>query len=231
MDNKETDNQEMQQKTKRAIAIINILRTATKGMTQPMSELIAQQYNNDPFLILISCLLSLRARDAMTYPVCLALFKKIRTPQQFVDIPLQELETAIHAIGFYKKKAITLKEVSKEILTRFHGKVPMIQAELRSIKGIGPKTTNLVLGIAFGVPALCVDIHVHRISNRLGLIDTKTPEQTEAALKLILPAEYWIEYNKLLVMWGQNICVPISPFCSRCPLFDLCIRKGVKKMR
>ncbi len=218
-------------KTQRALAIIEILRTATQGMMQPMSELIAKEYNNDPFLILISCLLSLRARDVMTYPVCKLLFKKARTPQQFVDFPLEDLEHEIHSIGFYKKKAQTLKEVSRQLIEQFNGEVPHTKEQLMFIKGVGPKTANLVLGVAFGIPALCVDIHVHRISNRLGLVETKTPEETEKELMKILPPEFWIEYNKLLVMWGQNICVPVAPFCSRCPVFDLCIRKGVKKMR
>lgn len=217
--------------TEQALAVIAILRSATRGMTPPMSELIAKEYNNDPFLILISCLLSLRARDVMTYKVSLALFKKARTPQQFLDISQADLEKEIRAIGFYKKKAAVLKEVSKEILHRFGGHVPQTYDALRSIKGIGDKTANLVLGVAFHIPAICVDIHVHRISNRLGLVVTKTPQQTEKALKKILPPEYWIEFNALLVMWGQNICVPLSPWCSRCPIFDLCKREGVKKMR
>ncbi len=218
-------------KTEKAVTIIEILRTATQGMVQPMSELIAKEYNNDPFLILISCLLSLRARDTMTYPVCQSLFKKVRTPQQFIDVPLEELEREIFSIGFYKKKSRLLKEVSHEIITRFHCMVPSTSKELRSIKGVGLKTANLVLGVAFGIPALCVDIHVHRISNRLGLVCTKTPEETERELIEILPPRYWIEYNKLLVMLGQNICVPVSPFCSKCPVFDLCMRNGVKKTR
>jgi endonuclease-3 len=218
-------------KTEKALAIIHILRKATRGMALPMSEDLAQKFGHDPFVILISCLLSLRSRDVMTYKVSMSLFKKVITPQELLEIPLSELEEEIRPIGFYKRKAQILKEVSHELLTRFGGNVPCTYKDLRSIKGVGPKTANLVLGVAFKIPAICVDIHVHRISNRLGLVKTKRPEDTEKELKEILPEEYWIEWNKLLVMWGQNICVPVSPFCSQCAIFDLCERNGVKKMR
>jgi endonuclease-3 len=146
-------------------------------------------------------------------------------------MPIDQLERSIYALGFYRRKAASLRYVSQELITRFHGKVPSSPEELLSIKGIGRKTANLVLGEAFGIPALCVDTHVHKISNRLGLVSTKTPDQTEWALKKILPQQYWIEYNRLLVVWGQNICVPLSPFCSKCPVFDLCHRVGVIKSR
>lgn len=218
-------------KTEKALAIIAILRKTTQGMKLPMSEDLAQKFGHNPFIILISCLLSLRSRDVMTYKVCMSLFKKAITPEQLIEMPLPELEKEIRPIGFYKRKARILKDVSQELLSRFNGQVPATYQELRSIKGIGPKTANLVLGIAFNIPAICVDIHVHRISNRLGLVHTKRPEDTEKDLKKILPQEYWIEWNKLLVMWGQNICVPIAPFCSECTIFDLCERNGVKRMR
>ena len=219
----------LREKKERALYIIKALRKATKNMPRPMSERISKEYDNDPFLILISCLLSLRARDVMTYPVCVALFKVAKTPEDFVHMPRADLEKMIHSIGFYKNKARTLQHVSQELIQRFKGQVPSTYQELVSIKGIGPKTANLVLGIAFKIPAICVDVHVHRISNRLGLVHTKTPEQTEAALKKISPQRYWIEYNKLLVMWGQNMCVPGAPFCSRCPIYDLCKRVAGKK--
>ena len=218
-------------KTEKALAIIATLRKATRGMTLPMSEDLAQKFGHNPFVILISCLLSLRSRDVMTHKVSMSLFKKAMTPKELIEMPLPELEEEIRPIGFYKRKARILKEVSQELLSRFNGQVPSTYEELRSIKGIGPKTANLVLGVAFRIPAICVDVHVHRISNRLGLVKTKRPEDTERELKKILPQEYWIEWNALLVMWGQNICVPITPFCSECPIFDLCERNGVKKMR
>lgn len=173
-------------------------------MTEPLAFQINDVFGHDPFLMLISCLLSLRTRDVITKPVCMQLFKKVRTPEQLLKMPLAELEKIIYSTGFYHQKARTLKQVSKELIERFHGKVPHTEAELRSIKGIGQKTANLVLGLAFGIPAICVDTHVHRISNLLGLVHTKTPEQTEKALKKILPKKYWIDYNNWCVKLGQN---------------------------
>lgn len=191
----------------RALKIIKILRKATETTLHPMSQVIGEDYFHDPFLILISCLLSLRARDVVTYPICVKLFKKAKTPEQFLKMPLKELETIIHPIGFYRKKAQTIKFVSKEILERFHGKVPSAKEDLLSIKGVGQKTANLVLGVAFNIPAICVDTHVHKLSNRLGIVTTKTPDQTERELEKVLPKKYWIEYNKLLVRCGQNMKV------------------------
>lgn len=199
----------------RALEVIKILRKATQTLPHPMSQLISEQYNNDPFLILISCLLSLRARDVVTYPICIELFKKARKPQQFLKMPTEELEKIIYPIGFYRNKARTIKSVSKEIIERFGGKIPSNEKDLLSIKGIGRKTANLVLGIAFNIPAICVDTHVHKLSNALGIVQTKTPEQTEIALQEILPKKYWVEYNTLLVVCGQNmrVCKPyLGPF-------------------
>lgn len=211
----------------RALKLIKILRKATKSMPQqPMSQLISEQYNNDPFLILISCLLSLRARDVVTYPICVQLFKKARTPEQFIKMPLEELEKTIHSIGFFRNKARTIKSVSKELLDRFDGKVPSNEYDLLSIKGIGRKTANLVLGVAFGQPAICVDTHVHKLSNKLGIVTTKTPEQTEFALQEVLPKKYWTEYNKLLVMCGQNMQVCKSFLTG---YLDNLPKKGQKK--
>lgn len=215
----------------RALAIIRVLREATKGMTPPMSVLIKERYGTDPFLILISCLLSLRARDAQTYEVVQRLFERAKTPHELVAVPTTELEEIIRPIGFFKKKAALIKDVASELINQFGGQVPASREVLLSIHGVGPKTAGLVLGEGFGIPALCVDVHVHRISNRLGIVRTKTPEQTEQALADLLPQEYWIEVNKLLVMWGQNICTPVSPRCSRCVLFPLCERRGVTTSR
>lgn len=215
----------------RALEIIDLLRQATAGMPEPASAQIIADYGKDPFLILVSCLLSLRAKDTMSVPVSRELFKRVRTPQQLVDMPRVELERIIHPIGFYRNKARTLQDVAKTLIDNFGGCVPHTEEELLSIKGIGRKTANLVLGEAFAIPAICVDIHVHRISNRLGLVKTTTPEETEEWLKYVLPREYWIEINRLLVMWGQNICLPTVPRCSQCALEGLCPKFGVKKSR
>ncbi len=218
-------------KKERAIRIITILASATQGMEQPASTQIVNQYGQDPYLVLISCLLSLRTKDTVSFPASQRLFERAKTPAQMLKLPVATIEKLIYPTGFYRRKARLLHEVSKDLLARFDGKVPATEAELLSIKGVGRKTANLVLGVAFNIPAICVDTHVHRVSNRLGLVKTKTTDQTEIELKKILPPQYWIQFNHLLVMWGQNICVPISPFCSKCAIADLCPRVGVTRRR
>ncbi len=213
--------------TERAIRIIEILRKAIQGMEDPASLSIIKQYGRDPYLVLISCLLSLRTKDSVSFPASQRLFEHAKTPQEMLKLSTSQIEKLIHPTGFYRRKAHLLHAVSKDLLERFKGKVPSNLEDLLSIKGVGRKTANLVLGVAFEIPAICVDTHVHRISNRLGLVKTKTTNETEQELKKILPEKYWIEYNHLLVVWGQNICVPISPFCSKCAIADLCPRIGV----
>lgn len=215
----------------RASIIISILKDATRTMVKPASTQIIEQFGKDPFLILISCLLSLRTKDTVSLPASQRLFIVARTPQAILDLPIKTLETIIYPVAFYHKRAENLHAVSRDIRDRFNGTVPNNEAELLTINGVGRKTANLVLAEAFDMPAICVDTHVHRIANRLGLVKTKTPEQTEAALKLVVPQEQWRECNRLLVMWGQNICVPISPKCSLCPLAPLCPRIGVSTSR
>ena len=215
----------------RCTTIIRKLREATKGYTPTLSEIIIAEYGKDPFLILISCLLSLRARDLVTIHVSRDLFACATTPREILSLPLPELEKIIFRIGFYKQKARGLHAACRFLLTHFNGNVPRTEEELLRIPGVGRKTANLVLGLAYDIPAICVDIHVHRISNRLGLVTTKTPEETEEALKKIIPKENWIEWNKLLVLWGQNVCTPLSPFCSKCVIYDECKRVGVTRSR
>lgn len=217
--------------TKRAIAAIKILRKATKGMVDPAANQLIDIYGRKPYLILISCLLSLRAKDFTTVLVSQELFKYVRTPQQMLKIPTKKLEKLIFSIGFYKKKARLLHSVSQDLIKRFGGKVPKTKKELLSIDGIGQKTANLVLAEAYGIPGICVDTHVHRVSNRLGLVKTKTADQTEKALEKIIPKKYWIELNPLFVMWGQQVCTPISPKCSTCAISKLCPKIGVTKHR
>ncbi len=217
--------------TERAIKIIKVLRIATKGMVEPAATTIVKLYGRDPYLVLISCILSLRTKDTVSLPASKRLFAVAKTPQAMLEVPVKEIEKLIYPCGFYRQKSQQILFISHALLEHFDGKVPSNEAELLTLKGVGRKTANLVLGTGFGIPAICVDTHVHRISNRLGLIKTKTPEETERALQKILPKKYWVEYNTLLVVWGQNICVPISPFCSKCPIFDLCERVGVKRSR
>jgi endonuclease III len=215
----------------RAVRIITILQNATKNMVKPASVAIVNQFGRDPFLVLIGCLLSLRTRDTVSLPASLRLFQLATTPEALLKIPPPTISLIIYPVGFYRRKAQIIHDVCTTLIARFDGKVPHTLKELRSIKGIGPKTANLVLGDGFGIPAICVDTHVHRISNRLGLVHSTTPKETEHQLKELLPAQYWIEFNHLLVMWGQNTCMPISPFCSTCAIAPLCPRIGVKQHR
>jgi endonuclease-3 len=215
----------------RAQEIIALLRKATRGMVEPASLTILKEYGRDPYLILISCLLSLRTKDTVSLPASQRLFNQAKTPSQMLSLSIATIEQLIYPTGFYRKKAEQLHDVSQELITRFNGKVPSTREELLSIKGIGRKTANLVLSVGFGIPAICVDVHVHRIANRLGIIQTETPEETEFALEALLPEEYWHDINTLFVMWGQNICVPVSPKCSECAVFTLCKRVGVTQRR
>jgi endonuclease-3 len=212
--------------------IIKILEKETAAFMPPLIDCIVEEFGSDPYLILIGCLLSLRARDATTIHVCRELFACVKTPEELLSLlSVPELERIIFKTGFYRNKAQVLREVSATLLERFEGRVPATFDELISIRGIGPKTANLVLGMAFGIPGICVDTHVHRISNRLGVIATKTVGQTELELKRVLPKNRWIIWNKLLVMWGQNVCIPRSPKCSRCAVKGLCKRIGVMTSR
>lgn len=211
--------------------IIAILQKSTKDMVPPASTSINQEFGQNPFLILVSCILSLRTRDAVSLAASKRLFAHAKTPEQLAKMSPTVVEKIIYPVGFYRQKAQRLVNISAEIITTFHGTVPHTLEELMSFKGVGLKTATLVLAEGFNIPALCVDTHVHKISNRLGLVATKTPEQTEAELKKIIPQKYWIEINRLFVMWGQNVCVPVSPFCSKCPLASMCPKVGVTRSR
>lgn len=216
---------------RRILKSLELLKEATKELPPPLTTLLIKDYGRDPFIIFISCLLSLRAKDVVTYPVSRKLFKRASTPLELLEVPVQELEKLFYSLGFYRKKARLVKEVSKELIERFDGQVPSTLKELLSIKGVGRKTANLVLGEAFLIPALCVDTHVHRVANRLGWVTTTNPLKTEYELKRLVPKDYWISLNRYLVTWGQNICVPISPKCSQCILTTLCPKIGVTQKR
>jgi len=187
--------------------------------------------SNVAFKILISCLLSLRTQDKNTEKASNKLFAVATTPETILALSDAELENLIFSSGHYKKKARTLKHVSKVLLEEFNGHVPPTREELMSIKGIGPKTANIVLAFAFGKVVLPIDTHCHRIPNRLSWVKTKTPEKTEEELIKILPKEYWKEFNAIFVQFGQTICKPISPLCSKCPIKDYCPKIGVERSR
>jgi endonuclease-3 len=215
----------------RALTIIGILQTATKDMVKPAATSIIQNYGRDPFLVLVSCILSLRTRDPVSLAASHRLFAHAKTPQELINLSPKTIANLIYPVGFYNQKTKQLLALSAILVEKYHGIVPHTEKELMDLPGVGPKTTALVLSEGFEIPAICVDTHVHRISNRLGLVTTKTVEETEAALKKLLPKKYWSEYNTLMVMWGQNICTPLSPKCSMCPLLPLCPQVGVIRRR
>ncbi|MBV8054597.1 MAG: endonuclease III [Deltaproteobacteria bacterium] len=186
---------------------------------------------HDPFLTLIGCLLSLRTRDQATAIAAPRLFARADTPSRILKLSQAEVEELIHPVGFYRTKARVIQQVCRDLLDRFGGIVPDRIDDLLTLKGVGRKTANLVVTEAFGKPGICVDTHVHRISNRWGLIKSATPEKSETALREVLPRRYWIEYNSILVAFGQTICQPVSPWCSRCLISEHCPRIGVVRSR
>ncbi len=190
---------------------------------QPKSDFVCLMDSfKDPYLVLIACILSLRTNDKTTYPATLRMLELAKTPQQMMNVDVDTLAEAIYPVGFYKNKAGQIIELSKLIVEKYNGKVPDSIDELCKFRGVGRKTANLVMTLGFGVPAICVDVHVHRIFNRLGYIKASNPEETEFALREKLPVEFWIPINTLLVTHGQNVCKPINPKCSQCPVFAYC---------
>jgi endonuclease-3 len=185
----------------------------------------------DPFRVLIACLLSLRTKDETTGPAAERLFALADTPAVMLRLSASRIERAIFPVGFYRTKARVILGVCRDLLEHFGSRVPDTIDELLTLKGVGRKTANLVVTVGFGKPGICVDIHVHRISNRLGYVRTRAPEETEVALRARLPRRYWIGYNDLLVSFGQNVCAPVSPKCSACPVRGLCPRVGVTRSR
>lgn len=200
------------------------------GDDAPALTLMASKEKN-PFLVLIACLLSLRTKDEVTDQAMGRLLERAKLPEEVAEIPVDDLEKIIYPVGFYRNKARILKEVSRTILESYCGRVPDTIDELLKIKGVGRKTANIVVTEGFQQPGIAVDTHVHRISNRLGAVETKSPNETEETLRQILPLKYWISYNSLLVTHGRRTCKPISPLCSRCPVCDYCGRRGVSKSR
>ncbi len=184
-----------------------------------------------PFRVLVSTLISLRTRDEVTFEASERLLAEASTPRELATLSRERIETLIYPAGFYRNKAKTLLSIASILEEAHDGCVPDTLDALLALPGVGRKTANLVLGIGFGIPAICVDTHVHRIPNRLGLIATKTPEESERALTAILPKRYWIPINEWLVGFGQRVCTPQSPWCSRCPLAGECRQVGVTRMR
>ena len=203
--------------------MINKIVQTLQEAKQPQSDFVKLMDSfKDPYKVLIACILSLRTNDKTTYPATLRMLELAQTPSQMAKISPEVLEKAIYPVGFYKNKAKQIIELSKIIENDYAGHVPDTIEELCKFKGVGRKTANLVMTLGFGVPAICVDVHVHRIFNRLGYIKTKTPEETEFALREKLPKKYWIPINTLMVTHGQNVCKPVKPKCEICPIKQFC---------
>ena len=211
-------------------AAIRILRREVPKWDTPVVTLMAETYQS-PFRVLISCILSLRTQDATTAKASHRLFAVADSPHAMVKLAAKKIEKLIYPVGFYKTKAKDIRAMCQTIIDKYQGQVPDEIDELLKFKGVGRKTANLVVTLGFNKPGICVDTHVHRISNRWGYIKTTTPEKTEAALREKLPKQYWIAYNNLLVNFGQHLCRPISPLCSQCPVKKYCRQIGVALRR
>ena len=201
----------------------NKIISGIKEMNLPQTEFVKMMEKfKDPFKVLICCILSLRTNDKTTYPCSLRMLELGTTPKDFLTIDVETLAKAIYPVGFYKNKAQQILDISKELVEKFNSKVPDSIEELVKFKGVGRKTANLVMAKGYCEPAICVDVHVHRISNRLGWVKTQTPDETEMELRKLIPKKYWLDLNTILVTFGQNLCKPQRPMCTECPIREYC---------
>lgn len=223
----------MNKENKQFDEIFRLLKKELRNFTTPvLSRSKWEEIVHTPYTTLISCLLSLRTKDEVTEQASIRLLKKYNTPQKMIELPIHKIQSLIYPVGFYKTKAKRIKEISKTLIDEHNGNVPESLNELLKLKGVGRKTANIVMVYGYNRKGfLPIDTHCHRIPNRLGWIKTKTPEQTENELRKILPDKYWDDFNHLFVKFGQTICVPISPFCSRCPIKKYCKQKSVERSR
>ena len=205
------------------------LKKAVRKFRTPSVTVIAKK--NDPFAVLVSCIISLRTRDEVTELASARLFALAKLPAELLELSNSKIEKAIYPAAFYRNKTKSLKELCQVLVKEYSGKVPDQLEELLKLKGVGRKTANLTLILGHNKPGICVDIHVHRISNRWGYVKTKSPDETEMVLREILPKRFWKGYNDLLVSFGQNLCKPVSPFCGSCPIEDQCPKIGVNRSR
>ena len=209
--------------------VLSRLADSVKEMELPAVEKIARKRTRTPFHVLISTLLSARTQDATTHAAAERLFDVAGTPQEMAKLPVGRIERLIYPVSFYRNKARHVKATSRALVGRFGGLVPTTMEELLALPGVGRKTANLVLIVAHrSLDNICVDTHVHRISNRLGWVETRTPEQTEQALYQVVPRRWWPDVNLYFVTWGQNVCRPIRPRCAACSISGLCPRVGVE---
>lgn len=212
------------------IKVIEILEKEAKNYKVPIITLMSQR-KSDPFQILIGTILSLRTKDEVTAEASKRLFSQAETPEEMLTLSELQIQKLIYPVGFYRNKSKSIKEISKILISKYNSKVPDDLDELLTFPGVGRKTANLVLIEGFNKPGVCVDIHNHRILNRLGFLKTKNPEETEFVIRKKLPQQYWNKLNFILVAFGQNTCVPVSPFCSHCPVNKYCQKVSVKKSR
>jgi endonuclease-3 len=212
-------------------AVMRTLARAIDGLDLPAVEKISESQENDPFRVLIATLLSARTQDATTLAASTRLFKVARTPRTMARLPVRRIEALIYPVSFYRHKAKHLKATCAMLVDRFGGRVPTTMEELLTLPGVGRKTANLVLILAFKSQRnICVDTHVHRISNRLGWVGTRTPDETEASLYQATAEQWWPYINLYLVTWGQNVCRPVYPRCPVCVLRPMCPRIGVTQV-
>ena len=210
----------MKRKTDDVAAVMNALKKDRKKFTSTAMTEISEA--DDPFKVLVSCILSLRTKDATTEKASEKLFKLAATPKKLANLDIKKIRKAIYSVNYYKTKARRIKQISSELAKKYSGKVPDNIDELMKFNGVGRKTANIVIVYGFRKPGMPVDTHVHRISNRLGWVNTKTPEKTELALRELVPKKYWIDVNDLFVQFGQNVCRPINPKCDACPVSRYC---------
>ena len=214
----------------RIAAVMRRLARAIDGLEEPAVEKIARDQKEDPFQVLIATMLSAQTRDAVTHAASTRLFRTARTPRSMAALPVKQIAQLIYPVSFYRNKAVHVRETCRQIVERYGGRVPSTMEELLALPGVGRKTANLVLILAHrSAENICVDTHVHRISNRLGWVSTRTPEETERTLYRASHRRWWPVINLYLVTWGQNVCRPVYPLCGSCVLVDLCPRIGVGK--
>lgn len=208
--------------------IIKILKEEYKKLKKPYVTADSER-KRDPFRVLLSTIISLRTKDSTTAQASKILFKLATSPEDVLSLKISQIEKAIYPAGFYRVKAKTIKDICEKLVKKYDGKVPDNIDELLRLKGVGRKTANLVVTLGYNKPGICVDTHVHRIFNRLGYVNSKTPDSTEIELRKKLPKKYWIEINSILVAYGQNICKPVGPRCDICKIESMCMKVGVKK--
>ncbi len=210
--------------------VVSILKKEMKQWKDPMVTAMSRK-KREPFKVLIATVLSLRTKDDCTAEAAKRLFKLADTPRKILNLDEKTIAQAVYPVGFYNTKAKNILDICQNLVDRYNGQTPDEIDELLTLKGVGRKVANLVLTQGYNKPAICVDTHVHRITNRWGYVETSHPDETEMVLREVLPKKHWIIINDLLVTYGQNLCMPTSPWCSKCKIRDYCEQKGVKRFR